>query len=158
VPYQSSSARDSVELECDKDWTDCQKKQMKAKARQMNKNIKKGWINRGPVSEELAAEKSSWQAKFGRQWNNPSPRGRKWPSDADPSIQSKSEKFYHECAMTDDPKGAGLQADHVREVQTGGDPRGPFRWLDATVNASSGSQILNSGVTQITGFTTKNCG
>src|SRR5262245_46572086 len=98
---------------------------MKAKARQMNKNIEDdGWINRGSVEEDVRAEADSWAAKFGRQWNNPSPRGRKWPSHSDPTKQSKSEKFYHECAMTDDPKGDDLQADHVREVQSGGDPKG----------------------------------
>jgi hypothetical protein len=155
VPNQSSSAkRGDVTLECDPTWTDCQKNQMKAKARKMNEHVEDdGWINRGSVPEDLRAEGDSWAAKFASQWDNPSPGGRKWPSYSDPTKQSTH--FYHPCAEN---QRKPLQADHVREIQNGGDPKGPFLWLDAAVNGSSGSQIRNSGRTQITGFKTKNCG
>jgi hypothetical protein len=129
---------------------------MRAKAREMNKLIPEGgWLNWRSTSGPLRAAGDSWAAKFGRDWDNPEPGGRKWPSSSDPSEQDSH--FYHPCAETDDPLGHKLEADHVREIQLGGDPKGPFKWLDREVNGASGRQIYDSPRTQITGFTTTNC-
>ena len=146
-----------IELECDPTWTDCQKKQMKAKAAKMDAIAKKrpgGLRTRGTV--KLSAAKASWQAKFARDWNKANPKG--WWGFSDPSKQK--DHFYDDCAKTDDPLGAGMQADHVHEVQLGGHVGGPFLWLDGAVNGASGRQIKaarDAGNTSPTGFTTKGC-
>ena len=66
--------------------------------------------------------------------------------------------FYADCAKTDSP-WKNFEADHVWEIQLGGDPKGPFLWLDKDVNGASGRQIYNkqpaSG--KVDGFSTKNC-
>jgi hypothetical protein len=155
--FASVAPGSTIVLECDPNWTDCQKTQMKAKAARMDAIAKKkvgGLQTRGTV--KLSAAKASWQKKFARDWNKPDPSG--WYAFSNPSKQGGH--FYDDCAKTDDPLGAGMQADHVHEVQLGGHVSGPFLWLDGAVNGASGRQILDarrSGITNPTGFTTKNC-
>lgn len=145
-----------IELECKPGWTDCQKKQMKAKAAKMDAAAKQSGSLQTRSTTKLSAAKASWQQKFARDWNKPNPEG--WPPFSDPSKQG--EKFYDDCAKTSDPLGQGMQADHVLEVQLGGSVKGPFLWLDGTVNGESGRQIKSArsaGNTNPSGFTTKNC-
>jgi hypothetical protein len=148
----------TIELRCEDGWTDCQKKQMKAKAEHMDKQAKlkpQGLSTRS--TSKLSKVKSAWQAKYARDWNNPNPTGA-WPSFSNPAKQPT--QFYDDCAKTDDPLGAGMEADHMQEAQLGGHVKGPFRWLDGAVNGASGSQIRAArakGVTNVTGFTTANC-
>jgi hypothetical protein len=135
-------------LRCEDGWTDCQKKQMKAKAAKM-----KGAPTRG--TKKISAAKCSWQKKFARDWNKPSPEG--WPSFYNPSMQKSH--FYDDCAKTGDPLGNNMEADHVQEVQLGGSVKGPFLWLDREVNGASGRQIYQQSKTNPnpSGFTTENC-
>ena len=146
-----------VTLRCEDDWTPCQKKQMKAKAAKMDAVAKaKGALATRPTAGLIRKNADSWAAKFGRDWNNPNPKS--WPSFSDPSKQESH--FYDGCAKTDDPLGDNMQADHVQEVQLGGNVKGPFLWLDADVNQASGRQIKSAraqGITEPTGFTTQNC-
>ena len=146
-----------VVLTCKDGFTPCQKKQMKAKAAEMDKIAKKSGGLTALGREDLTREEGdAWAAKFARDWDNPNAKG--WPSYSDPSTQKKL--FYDKCAETDDPLGAKMQADHRLELQLMGDPRGPFKWLDGKVNGSSGSQISAArrrGRTKITGFSTANC-
>jgi hypothetical protein len=147
-----------IVLECEDGWTPCQKAQMKGKAAAMDQAAKtsKGGLQTRSTSKLRRAAKG-WQAKYARDWNNPSPSG--W-TVASRNPANQPTQFYDDCAKTDDPLGAGMQADHIQEVQLGGNVGGPFRWLDGTVNGSSGNQIKAArarGITQPTGFTTKNC-
>jgi hypothetical protein len=146
-----------VELRCEDGWTDCQKKQMKAKAEHMDKQAKAtpGGLSTRPTSQ-LSKLKSGWQRKYARDWNNPNPKGW-WPKQ---SPANQPSQFYDDCAKTDDPLAAGMEADHMQEVQLGGNVMGPFRWLDGEVNGASGRQIRSArakGITHITGVTTANC-
>lgn len=145
-----------IELECDPNWNDCQKKQMKAKAAKMDAAAKQKGSLQTRSTSKLSAAKASWQGKFARDWNKPNPEG--WPAFSDPSKQP--EKFYDDCAKTNDPLANGMQADHAVEVQLGGNVKGPFIWLDGAVNGASGRQIKSAraaGNTNPSGFTTKNC-
>ena len=146
-----------IDLECKDGWTECQKKQMKAKAAQMNATAKKkGGLSTRPTAGRIRDAADSWAAKFGRDWNKSNPKN--WQEFSDPSKQKTH--FFDDCAKTDDPKGNNMQADHVHEVQLGGRVEGPFLWLDAKVNGASGGQIKSArsqGATKITGFTAENC-
>jgi hypothetical protein len=144
-------------LECEANWTDCQKKQMKAKAAEMDAIAKqRGSLQTRATAGRIRDAADTWAAKFGRDWNNPNPKG--WQNFANPSKQTPH--FYDDCAKTDDPKGQKMEADHLHEVQLGGRVEGPFRWLDREVNGASGRQIKrqrDEGITSPTGFQTKNC-
>jgi uncharacterized Zn-binding protein involved in type VI secretion len=147
-----------IVLECEDGWTPCQKAQMKGKAAAMDQAAKKskGGLSTRSTSKLRKAAKG-WQAKYARDWNNPNPKG--W-TVASRNPANQPTQFYDDCAKTDDPLAAGMEADHIQEVQLGGNVGGPFRWLDGTVNGSSGNQIKAArarGITQPTGFTTKNC-
>ena len=149
-----------IVLECDPSWTDCQKKQMKAKAAKMDTITKeKGSLQTRSTAGAIRKAANSWAAKFARDWKKPDPnKSTRWPESSDPSKQDSH--FYDECAKSDDPLANNMQADHVLEVQLGGSVRGPFLWLDADVNGASGRQIRSArskGNTSPTGFTTKNC-
>lgn len=146
-----------VRLKCEDGWSDCQKKQMKSKAAHMDALAKQkpaGLSTRS--TSQLRKIAGGWQKKFARDWNRPAPTG--WPPSRNPANQPS--QFYDDCAKTNDPLGADMEADHVQEVQLGGNVGGPFRWLDATVNGSSGSQIKSArskGNTNPTSFSTENC-
>lgn len=146
-----------IVLECEEGWSDCQKKQMKGKADAMDKAAKssKGGM-KTRSTKHLSHLKSCWQKKYARDWNKPDPKG--WWDSRNPAKQPR--QFYDDCAKTDDPLAAGMEADHVIEVQLGGHVAGPFRWLDGDVNGASGRQIRAAraeGIERPTGFTTKNC-
>jgi hypothetical protein len=146
-----------IVLRCEDGWTDCQKKQMKAKADAMDAAAKRkpGGLDTRSTTK-LEKLKKGWQAKYARDWNKSSPKG--WADVHNPAKQPS--QFYDDCAKTDDPLAAGMEADHVQEVQLGGNVRGPFRWLDGAVNGASGSQIRAArakGITKPTGFTHANC-
>ena len=142
-------------LKCEDGWTDCQKKQMKAKASRMDGIAKQKKDLPTRSTKKLSAAKSSWQKKFARDWNKPNPEG--WPSFSKPSAQKSH--FYDDCAKTDDPLGNEMEADHVLEVQLGGSVKGPFLWLDKKVNGASGRQIYQQSKSNPnpSGFTTENC-
>lgn len=146
-----------IVLTCESGWTPCQKKQMRAKAARMDAAAKqKGGLGTRGTAGRLRKAANSWAAKFARDWNNPSPSG--WPPFSDPASQQSH--FYDDCAQTNDPLGNNMEADHVQEVQLGGNVKGPFLWLDGEVNGASGRQIRaarSRGVTNPTGFTTQNC-
>jgi hypothetical protein len=154
---QPPSPMGVIVLECEEGWTDCQKKQMKGKADAMDAAAKKskGGLPSRPTTH-LSHLKSGWQKKYARDWAKAAPRG--WPESRNPAKQDS--QFYDDCAKTDDPLGAGMQADHVVEVQVGGNVGGPFKWLDGDVNGASGRQIRSAraaGIERPTGFTTTNC-
>lgn len=151
----------SIEIRCENGWTECQKKQMKSKVEKMDA-LAKGRPGGLPTrsTSELRKAAKGWQAKFAREWNNHNPpRAGCWPAAANPANQTKY--FYDDCAKTSNPVGAGMEADHIHEIQLGGRISGPFLWLDGEVNGSSGNQIKvardRQGLTHVNGFTHVNC-
>jgi hypothetical protein len=157
--------RGEIELECNPDWDDCQKSQMRAKVREMNKSIEaqggKTTLRKPSPINVAAAERA--QARYANNWDKDYETGKFSSPDQEPCNQPT--QFYHPCAeekANGDPLGANMQADHIMEKQmVGGRAEGPFRWLDASVNGSSGSQIKairkKHGNVEVTKFKTKGC-
>lgn len=134
-PYADSMAPSIdtgvVEVVCKDEWDDCQKKQMCNKVKSLDSAAKEGGLTRRPVTPRLKKAKKSWQAKYRR--DNPPPGG----------------EWTDECAKH---SGRPVQADHVVDVQWGGNVKGPFKYCDASVNMSIGSQMDKSPVRNATGF------
>lgn len=149
-----------IYLECKENWNECQKKQMKAKAKALDSLAKeRGGLQTRKPARILRKVGQVFQRRFAKHWNAASPTG-KFPSKLEPS--KLENKFFDSCAETKEPLKNKMQADHILELQfIGGNPAGPFCWLDASVNQSSGSQIKNirkkHGDIKVTGVTTKNC-
>ena len=134
-------------LTCRSDWDDCQKKQMCAKVAALNKVAP---VQKREVSDATKRVKASWQKKYAREWNSPNP-SKVWPPFAKP--KGGVGEFAHPCAQTN---GKPLQADHIVDTQWGGHAKGPFQWLDASVNTSIGAQ-MNSSRTSATSFKADCC-
>jgi hypothetical protein len=123
-------------LECnpDLDWDDCQKAQMRAKAREMNKIAQEqGGLKLRPYNtrqQQIIANQRAiaedYQAEFRSQHAD------------DMKGSGKNKNAYHSCAKNN---GKPVDADHINEIQTYGNPKGDFLMLDSSVNRSSGSQI-----------------
>ncbi|MFO0949492.1 MAG: hypothetical protein U1D30_26860 [Planctomycetota bacterium] len=137
------------ELQCDPNWDDCQKKQMKSKVASLNAEAKKGNLKRRPITPALARVKESWQAKY-----------RRGTPGAWPSFSSPTPSYAHPCAQTN---GKPLDADHVIDCQWGGatpsvgNAKGPFQFLDASVNRSIGSQMAKVEDDEPSEFALKGC-
>lgn len=146
-----------LELECRSDWNDCQKKQMKAKAEALDKIAKKrGFIQTRKPNKMLRKVGRKFQRRFRKHFDATKPTG-KFPTALEPCNQKNT--HLNNCAKTN---GKKLDADHVLELQfRGGNPAGPFRMLDASVNRSCGSQIKSlrkkHGEMKISEVVTKNC-
>ncbi|AUM13760.1 PAAR-like domain-containing protein [Ketobacter alkanivorans] len=139
---QGSSKPGTITLKCDEGWDDCQKKQMQAKAKKLDALAKQNKMkprNTYANGKPTLARKNGngWAAKYARDWNKPAPSG--WNDKYNPAKQDA--QFYDDCAKTNDPKAKKMQADHVHEMQLGGNAQGPFLWLDKEVNEASGRQI-----------------
>jgi hypothetical protein len=98
----------------------------------------------------------AFQARFREHHTATSPTGL-FPSALEPSNQGDT--HLDKCAKTN---GKPLDANPVLELQfKGGNPAGPLRMLDASVNRSSGSQIRalreKHGEFKVVEVTTKGC-
>jgi len=114
-----------VELNCHPDpkWDDCQRKQMCAKAKALDAFAKaRGPLMFGKLYGPYRRSSGWFQRNF-RQ---------RFAGSKDPK------KYLDDCARTN---GKPMHVDHVLEKQLGGHPAGPLRFLDASVNMSSGSQL-----------------
>lgn len=167
------SGQNVIYLTCDPNWSDCQKKQMRAKVRAMNDQIsgQGGQTKLRTVSsQKVKAKKKKYQTLYGDTWDSKTPTGKYTYPDQEPCNQKT--QFYHKCAekaAAGDPlnrKGLRtkniMQADHIMETQlVGGRVGGPFRWLDESVNTSSGAQIAKvqqkHGNITIHKFITRGC-
>ncbi len=151
MPQATETSDGVMQLECRSDWDDCQKKQMCAKVAALNKAAP---LKKREVSPATKRVKASWQKKYARECPaatgiaNPSPV---WPDFAKP--KGGDGEYADPCAKTN---GKPLQADHVVDTQWGGHPKGPFQWLDASVNTSIGAQ-MNRDVSGATGFKASCC-
>jgi len=147
-----------LELECRPEWDDCQKAQMRAKAEGLNKIAKaRGYIEtRATPNEFLRGVGKKFQTLFRTHYAATEPTGL-FPPKLEPSAQNKT--HFDDCAKTN---GKPLDADHVLELQfKNGNPAGPLRMLDASVNRSSGAQIralrVEHGEFKAVAVTTKGC-
>ena len=153
-------------VKCDPKWSDCQKKQAKAKCDEMNKKCP---LTRKPgvsVEDTTGAStrdvgnafakgfKSHLKAKLkGKQsrsqWvtKNNQPKG-------------DSSDLMHPCMAQElkkSPKAIdGWSADHVQDLQFSGGASGPFKMLDKSVNQSLGSQ-MSHGPKVVARFETEGC-
>ena len=123
-----------VVLDCRPDWDPCQKEQMREKARALDIAAKK----KSPlkfVQKKNLLKAGGKYAKLAKaaDWFQRNFRTRNQGS-TDPN------KYMSKCGMAN---GKPLHVDHVLEQQLGGNPAGPFRFLDASVNMSSGAQLNN---------------
>jgi hypothetical protein len=124
-----------VILKCKDEWDSCQKKQMCTKAHTLNKTAP---LKKQAITPAIKAAKKKYQADY--RTSNPIPGGQ-WSND---------------CAKTN---GKPVDADHVIDVQWGGNVKGPFEYLDMSVNRSIGKQMDLSKVNPAKGFKTDaNCG
>lgn len=136
-------------LECRDHWDECQKKQMRAKAEALNVTAKrKGPLVFGKVTYKLKRTAGWFQRNFRKRYKgSKDPKRYMVPMDAKP------------CDPTNG--GRPMHVDHVLEKQLGGNPAGPLRFLDASVNMSSGAQLNNfnrrNPGAKIEGVETKNC-
>jgi len=152
-----------IVLDCDPDWTPCQKKQMRGKVREMNKQIKaqNGETKLRKPSPAVEAAAGRAQRRYANNWDKDYVTGKFAYEDQEPCNQPS--QFYHSCAEEMDwDEAEGWDADHLMEKQlVGGRADGPFRWLDRAVNRSSGSQIKSirkkHGNVTVTKFKTKGC-
>ena len=132
---QAPVASGVIKLKCKDEWDDCQKKQMCTKVASLNKSTP---LKKQPVTPAIKAAKKKYQAQYREE--NPIPGG-SWTDD---------------CAKTN---GKPADADHVTDVQWGGDVKGPFEYLDMSVNRSIGKQMDLSNVDPVGSFATDpNCG
>ena len=124
-----------VNLKCKDEWDDCQRKQMCAKVDSLNETTP---LKKQPVTPAMKTAKKKYAADYREK--NPAPGG-SWTDD---------------CAKTN---GKPVDADHVADVQGGGDVKGHFEYLDMSVNRSIGKQMDLSNVDPAESFTTDpNCG
>jgi len=136
-----------IEIKCSDDWTDCQKKQACSKIRRMNTRAQAA----GPGGLRNISKTRRWRAIYEANRDE----GDRLAADYNGNA------YAHPCMNP--PTGAqnggrDMQADHIHEIQFGGDPAGPFMWLDQAVNGSIGTQLNKTGkVTHLTGVTAANC-
>lgn len=146
-------------LECDDDWDCCQRKQAMNKVKKMNKALsetKGGW--------HYLADRTKYKPRrargnlFAARFKEEHIAGElkdvqiEWKDDMAPELNSKD--FMHQCAydevkdMSDSKREKHLKknfsADHIREIQVGGDPQGPLKLLDKDVNEKLGRDLYNS--------------
>lgn len=145
-----------VKIRCRNDWDDCQKKQMCAKVNALNKAAplkRRSYVSKSQ-HRRIKRAKKSWQQKYHSDWNKPSPQG--WSPNTMP--KGGSGEYLHSCA---EKNGKPLEADHVIEVQLDGNVRGPFKWLDSSVNGQSGREINSymkkHGIEEATSFKADCC-
>ena len=72
-----------------------------------------------------------------------------------------STDLMHPCMAKElkkNPKAIdNWSADHLQDLQFGGDASGPFKMLDKAVNQSLGSQMSNGPRKEVTEFKTEGC-
>lgn len=156
-----------LELECKSTWDSCQKAQMKAKADALDKVAKKrGFLQtRSPSkTNPLLRRVGGKFQKLFRELHTATTATGKFPSALEPAAQGAT--HLDDCAKTNVDQSTGkvraCDADHVLELQfTGGNPAGPLRMLDASVNRSCGAQIAHqrkvNGEFKVVGVQTKGC-
>ncbi len=133
-----------LRLDCKDTWTPCQKEQMRAKCAEINARSGSGGVRLFPYDAPTRAAISLLRA-------NSSAHQDAYRNS--PAASTAAGHYSSSCAPGNE--GRSCDADHVLELQMGGNPAGPFLMLDSTVNRSAGAQIMwqrkkNPGGTTVT--------
>lgn len=136
-----------ITINCNDDWTPCQREQACSKIRRMNTRAR----NAGPGGLKNIS-KTSNRDRIRYDINRDA--GNRFAANYDGA------NYAHPCMTAGGAVNAGrpMNADHIHEIQFKGGPAGPFMWLDAAVNKSIGTQLNKTGnVTHLTGVKAANC-
>ncbi|WP_350029454.1 DUF4150 domain-containing protein [Caballeronia sp. GAWG1-5s-s] len=167
-PHPESEAASSgvVVIHCDKTWSDCQKKQARAKVDAMNKMCP---LTRRPGVSKPDGLASSWRelgnagAKAFKDLVKARVDGktikRDWlPAKSVP--KGNASDLMHPCMEKQLAEKPDIvkdwSADHVQDLQFGGAWHGPLKMLDKNVNESLGRQMSN-GPSVVTRFDLQGC-
>lgn len=159
-------------LTCKEDWTPCEKEQVKAKAAAIDNAAKdKGGLSRvrgvskedGPAASlrDLGnAAARAFKDFFIAQRAGKNPKPRQWlPPGRHP--KGTNEDLMHPCMekeLEKDPNAAAnWSADHVVDLQLGGQWFGPLKMMSSKVNSDLGNQVQHSDADPVTGCTTSGC-
>ncbi len=159
-------------IECDPDWTPCEKAQARAKAEKLNQHCP---VTRDPGygSAKRArgdAAAAAWRATFNAlRAGNPPPQTSLLGNDPNNTPNGGTDSDFMDPCMKDElnelePAAqqeyiANCQPDHILELQfTGGQPAGPMAFMSGRVNGSLGGQLRAAGATGPVGrFETMGC-
>lgn len=165
-PETEGMAAGVITVRCDKEWTPCQKAQARAKVDEMNKKCP---LTRRPGVSAPDGNASSLRdlgnagAKAFKSLLKAKLRGKAGKSQWLPPTRfpkGDSSDLMHPC-MADElqknPKAIdGWSADHVQDLQFGGNWAGPLKMMDSNVNSSLGNQMSRGGPV-VTEFKTEGC-
>jgi hypothetical protein len=139
-----------INLKCEEDWDPCQKMQACSKVKHMDTLAKHtpGGLARTSKLNPADYAKNRMRGDY---------FAKKALKDA-----AKGEglnDYSHECLKYPPNATRRMSADHSHDISYGGDPRGPLRWMESTVNWSMGTKIglTQPDVTHATGFTMDCC-
>jgi len=152
-----------INLECDPNWTPCQKEQARAKVAKLNQAAKSnppGLARRSTVGR-LRDLGNTWAAKFRKDFTKlatGAPQSKfGFTVGRDPS--GDKDDFMSDC-LHDEWEKAGkpgadkaplnsASPDHIRDIQWGGHVQGPLVWLDSDVNEKLGRDMKAGGNNKI---------
>ncbi len=165
-PETEGMAVGVVTVKCDPSWSDCQKKQAKAKVDAMNKMCplkRKSGISIADSTGASTRDVGNAFAKGFKSHLKAMLLGKKSRSEwitKSRAPKGNSSDLMHPCMAEELKKNPnaidGWSADHVKDLQFGGDASGPFKMLDKSVNQSLGSQMSN-GPDTVSEFKTEGC-
>lgn len=154
--YQRPGGARVLIIECNPDWSPCQKAQANAKAADLNHQCPlRHDTNYGPATERAKAQA---QAAWTREFNRVRATGF---AQSHPSLGSNinnypsgfEEDLTHPCMEAEmvegeiprDSKGrAKWAADHRTECIAGGSTSGPMKMLDSSVNSTFGPTVASA--------------
>ena len=145
-------------IECDPDWTPCEKAQVRAKVKELNTKTP---IARSPTyGPAVRAQGDACAAAWRREFNARA-AGRDTPQSAllgdDPGNHPSggNDADFADPCMKDEMNElepaakrdyvSSCQPDHTLELQFGGSPQGPMAFMSGRVNGSLGSQLSSAG-------------
>jgi len=163
-PGTQAAPSDVVKLRCKKEWDDCQKRQAREKVRRLNELANRtGGLERA-IPKVATGDRDAadfWAGKFRKEFERIS-NGQMNPGEAKSGATGRPDDFMDPCLeqkwqkMKRDGKEGEfwdtVSPDHVQDIQLKGNPEGPLKWLDRSVNESLGSQIKNSKVNKVRKF------
>jgi len=156
------AGRVHVEIECNPNWSDCQKAQARAKAADLNHQCQKGALtedpNYGPATEQAKTRaQAAWNQRFYAVRAGQ-------PIYTDPALGANPnnypnggpEDFTHPCMEQEMVNGgpptrvrkgrtiSNWCADHRTECIAGGSTQGPMKMLDYKVNSAFGGSMKSA--------------
>jgi len=156
MPTIQRAGRITLVIFCDPNWSDCQKAQGRAKARDLNHQANRSPLTRdpnyGPATESAKARaQAAWTREFNRVratgevqshpalGNNPNNYPSGFEEDfTDPCMEGQ---LSNGQIPTDSQGRALWAADHRVECIAGGSTQGPMKMLDSSVNSTFGPAV-----------------